>query len=913
MTAARHDVIDRTCEKQTMLVPAIYPDLASVRISFETILHGLLIVFALFAGTGCQTLTIPAFDPSGNRIFASNPTRLTLPQLHGPTGTSIVPNAAYPEPAPPANCLQGPAPAMPMAAVQSVAPNPPSNAPDRGRCGQMLLTPTRIVAPVGGEVVLLAGICGEDGYLVTKQPIEWMLAPDSVGQIVEVGDDLKGKRKSFFAHHRDKDVPIVEKLDVDFARGRTSSEARVITRGSQKLTDDLILKKGQTWVSLTSPTEGLSRVTVLAPESEVWDRRRQTATIYWVDASWQFPGPQTVRVGEPATLVTLVKKAEGFEAATGWIVKYRILTPEVARFANTGSEAKDELIDLDGKSVVQIVNGANTPGTAVVGIEIAKPASSAARMPELPIAKGQTMVTWSGPNMKLQVQQIQGIRETLVGQAVDYRVVVANTGDLAAENVQLRLDLGNPALQATFPNQADAPEQQTQLGAIWNLGNIPALQQFETIVRITPTVAQAFQFKFNLVSSLPNGQTDPKEATLNLTAIQPEVQVSFLPDGGNGQVEVGQSVVFKIIVTNSGRTTLGNINLTIDTDVGLQHAENGSNRVSNTLPPLSPGEQRELGVRFIVRKVGDLKASLIAQSGGLVLQKLDAIVRGIEAVPRTSRMKVMLQPEGNARSIRPNQVLKIQGVVQNLGQTRLTNLQLVLEYEPSLVVTGLSPGAANDAQRRQAVWRIGAPLDPGQSITIETEFRGVENTPIPRIALTVQTGEGVNGQDILTLDGGAVGGANGPPVLPGSNDVLPQGGLGPLGNNPGGQTDRWSLTIRPLESQVLVNQKAQYVASFSNNSNQPDQNVAFQFDLPQGVKVVSVSTGDGEPVSNQFSDDSRSLREIIRSLREGETLQRVIVLEHAVTGTQILGARISSAQDPQGASIEARIIVRPNL
>ena len=50
----------------------------------------------------------------------------------------------------------------------------------RGRCGQLLLTPTRIVAPVGGEVILLAGVCGKDEYLVTNEPIEWMLSPKSV-------------------------------------------------------------------------------------------------------------------------------------------------------------------------------------------------------------------------------------------------------------------------------------------------------------------------------------------------------------------------------------------------------------------------------------------------------------------------------------------------------------------------------------------------------------------------------------------------------------------------------------------------------------------------------------------------------------------------------------------------------------
>ncbi len=91
-----------------------------------------------------------------------------------------------------------------------------------------------------------------------------------------MGDDLKGRPLKQW-HTKVK----VEKRDVDYAKGRTSSKETTITRGTECKDDDLILKKGQTWISLSSPTEGVSRVTALAPDSEIWDRRRQTATIYW--------------------------------------------------------------------------------------------------------------------------------------------------------------------------------------------------------------------------------------------------------------------------------------------------------------------------------------------------------------------------------------------------------------------------------------------------------------------------------------------------------------------------------------------------------------------------------------------------------------------------------------------------------
>ncbi len=126
MTAARHDVINLSA-----VLPRTGFQNAAWRVVSQLRNLGTAFLIAVIAllSTGCQTLTIPAFDPSGNRIFASTPTQLTLPQLHGPTGTSIVPNPSYPEPQPPAHCLQGPQPVSPLAGVQQVAPNPPSTVP----------------------------------------------------------------------------------------------------------------------------------------------------------------------------------------------------------------------------------------------------------------------------------------------------------------------------------------------------------------------------------------------------------------------------------------------------------------------------------------------------------------------------------------------------------------------------------------------------------------------------------------------------------------------------------------------------------------------------------------------------------------------------------------------------------------
>ncbi|MCC6510823.1 MAG: hypothetical protein IT423_17090, partial [Pirellulaceae bacterium] len=183
--------------------------------------------------SGCAQL--PAIDPNGQSIFLPAPasTQIQLPQVHAGNGNpGIIPQDAYPTPQPPPPCLDGSC--NEPGGIHNLFQHKKKKAPvanhfakkDPSQCGVIQLTPTRIVAPVNGEVLLLAGICGKDGYLLKKEPLEWMLAPGSVGQFIEVGDDAKGLLCSAL-----RSGPKVEKLGVDYARGRTSNKETLLTKG----------------------------------------------------------------------------------------------------------------------------------------------------------------------------------------------------------------------------------------------------------------------------------------------------------------------------------------------------------------------------------------------------------------------------------------------------------------------------------------------------------------------------------------------------------------------------------------------------------------------------------------------------------------------------------------------------------
>ncbi len=274
----------------------------------------ILALIALTLG-GCESLRVPAIDPTGERIFLPNQSTTVSGVsdsrcLDLSDNSCLFPKPAWKQPPAPPACPQPPQPSAGSPAP--VVSTPPIRS-DRGIPGQLSVTPGRLIAPVGSEVVLTGGLCGDDGHFVMRQPLEWMLSQDSVGQIVDVSD-----RDGYWNPHS-------KKLSADYAVTRTATRLQVVTRGTPSVTDDVVQQKGQGWISVSSPSEGTSYITVVAPTGATWPQRRQTATIYWVDAQWSFPGPMTVPAGQPHTLTTTVTRTGTGAPVMGWIVRYEVV------------------------------------------------------------------------------------------------------------------------------------------------------------------------------------------------------------------------------------------------------------------------------------------------------------------------------------------------------------------------------------------------------------------------------------------------------------------------------------------------------------------------------------------------------------------------------------------------------------
>ena len=176
------------------------------------------------------------------------------------------------------------------------------------------LRPRQIVQPVGSVVVLVAGVLAGDGYLRTNERLEWSIAPCSVGRFVDVQhngwvDLLLG---DFNSPHKVSNVIAV---------GSTSREYVRLNGGPLGLASPVCVLRGEAWVTVSSPLEGISRVAALRPGVVPCDRRVQEAMMYWINAQFDTAACNNPAGGRHVICTTACVRDQFGACMVGWIVR----------------------------------------------------------------------------------------------------------------------------------------------------------------------------------------------------------------------------------------------------------------------------------------------------------------------------------------------------------------------------------------------------------------------------------------------------------------------------------------------------------------------------------------------------------------------------------------------------------------
>lgn len=709
-----------------------------------------------------------------------------------------------------------------------------------------MLAPLRMMAPVGSEVILVSGLFGERRAFVARESIEWTLTPDSVGHIVAAGEESDCLKQIL---HRPPN-----KRSASYAVTRTSSSAKVLTRGTPKPTDDVSVLRGQTWVTVTSPTEGATHVSVLAPKAENWDQRRKTATIHWVDVHWTLPAPAVVQAADQHTLTTVVRRSSG-KPLPGWTVRYVVSKTSGISFGREGQDGVDVTTDENGAASINLMPP-NKSSSAQFLVKIIRPSKPDDDLPRMVVGQGWTSVTWSAPDPKVTVY---GPESAAIGSAVTYRAEITNVGDITSRQTV--------ASTSIPPNmtylKSDPPATIIGNDLSWDLGDLAPQDVRSVSITCRPERNGSSRFSVRVESAdRIQGRRLAAEASVNTHVFTSALSLKVT---GPDTAHVGETVTFEIEVSNTGFETLNNIVIRDRLPAGLVHPDDPASVIQKLLPEsLAAGDSQKIAVKLIVRQSGRLSHTVEAwEAGG----HSDSATVSIEAVepPRPDLQVTIDGPEQS----RVGELATYTMRVTNTGEATLTNVRIVSRFHDSLFPSRASPG--NDAEslklRREFIWRIDR-MAPGEDKAFGVEYECVSEAAAAWCRVLVDTAENVHKFDdaqtrILPRQQLPVRPGGPPPKIP-----------PPVPPKPREEADgELKVSIRDLDDPIATRASTTYMVVIENARDDSARKVVLTLHLPDGMEFVKLQRG---PVAARtLSGDGRIVEFTpIAEMRPRESLNR---------------------------------------
>jgi len=851
----------------------------------------------LLAGRATAQIQLPAIDPTGNRIFL--PPGQTTPLLGpGSAGTGLFGHHRSNVPAAPASSSNpfanwfghGQRAAPPAQPAFTHPPDPPScnscglpgcrggaacglgkpkqhiiprpTGPlDRGRSGEIIMTPYRIVAPVGSEVVVLAGICGGDGHFVKNQPLEWMLSNDSVGQIIEVGGMEHPAFNSVVP-------PSSEKIDGQFARGRTGLKHKLLTRGTPTPVDDIDVLDGQTYISLSSASAGTTYLTAVAPNAAGWDKRRATTVIHWVDGQWSIPAPIVTSSGTVQPLTTAVTRMADGTGIQGWKVRYSIVGGTPAEFLPTGSQTAEVDTGRDGQATVQVRQQAGKiePGTTQIRVDVVRPAIAGEQ--ELVVESGLTGITWSSPALTLRAI---GPRAAAINESYNYRLEISNPGDQTARDVIVSTDDLGDAVE--FISSDPKP---TVYGKRyeWRLGDLPPGQMPAAInVQLKSGKRGMKRSCFRVASQSDQLQT---EACAETEVAAPCLGLRL---DGPTSARVGDEFEFNIEVVNQCDEALNNIVITAQYDPGLV-AMNLGNPVQANIGSLQFGEKRTLPLRF--RAVADgvqcFALNVVADGGHTAGGR-----RCIE-VANVATGQVSLQVSG-PQIVARGQNVDATATVTNTGNVPIDALTVTNRFSASLEPAGATEQYPHNWLGNDLAFFVGR-LSPGQTaqVAVRYEAREIDEQAFTQFSVSSPSGSQAEQKLDIRVESGQGGAA---PAQPNQANIgIPADPAGSL-----------RVQVESLDPEIVADGRSTGRIRFSvaNNRTSADQNVRITLLIPPGLQFAGLDSSQGQlKIATSSADGTRFSLETRREMRSGEVLSFVLSVVSTVAGNSTVEIQATS-------------------
>jgi len=667
---------------------------------------------------GCAGLRLPRIDPSGERVFIW-PQNQPVPvaQVAGAVqAPPVYTDPVFPQPAPISGVVTTSAPGVAQPNFAQGTTLPGLTVPQ----DTLSITPDRMLAPVGSEVILRAGICTTEKFLLTDQKVEWLIARESAGEIVDLGG--KGcLRKPWLPWNKPK------KIDNQYAVGYTAKMPLLITRGTADTSDDVQVEPGHSWASITSPVEGISSVTAVTPAIESWAARRATATIYWVDVRWTFPSTQITAGGSQVMTTTVQRQTDG-APLEGWVVRYEVAGGGGQLTGGQSGQVVEVRTGPDGRASIDVTPTGSAGSVTQINTQLVRPAGLAAsNFPRLVVANATSMINWSGQASTPYLPEpdnlgggfptftqpdrgpptvgepasppattgqpvfdieIRGDSQAQVGAPTQFEVVIRNQGTREATGIVLH-DRFDQGLSHKMDRNREQEIQNTGIGSLAAGESLTVPLVFD--------VSGSGRLCHDVTIRCNEGAEVSKRACIE--AIQPAPQgqpgLKVVKDGPR-QKRVGEHALFSIVIKNTGDIPLTNLQIVDEYDPSLsprplrEGSEIINGRIVWQLPRLEVGASETFEVQCTCQAPADRACGLVkvTDDSGLMLVDESCIevlgLGGVGGAGPDSGGTLRLAIEAYRETIHAGARANYRFFIENQAPTPEEQVRLIVLFPPEL-------------------------------------------------------------------------------------------------------------------------------------------------------------------------------------------------------------------------------------
>jgi len=320
------------------------------------------------------------------------------------------------------------------------------------------------------------------------------------------------------------------------------------------------------------------------------------------------------------------------------------------------------------------------------------------------------------PDVRLNVTKIVegGVAEVYVGDSIVYVITVTNNGNSTATGVNVTEKLSNLVVVTKADTVTGSWNNDT---GVWNVGSLAGNGASATLRLTVKVVGNGTVANAVVVNSTENVTDVPANST-NVTA-KPDVKLDIVKNVTSdiSDVHVGDSIVYTITVTNNGKATATDINVTeklsdlvVVTDAKGEGNWNNGTKVWH-IDSIEGSKNATLTLTVLVVKEGNVTNAVVAKAK----ENTTEVETNATNVTANPDVKLHISKVVNVSSVYVGDSIVYTITVVNNGKSTATDVNVTEKLSGLVVVTD----ATGDGKwnNNNNIWHIDS-IESGKDATL---------------------------------------------------------------------------------------------------------------------------------------------------------------------------------------------------